>query len=276
MLTVAVHRDVAIEQHIELGRVVALDRKCGADRQLLHPERRSEIVSLLIRAAGDEADAFQFRSVHVRLPARSEVVHPVGRRDRRYRPGWLGPGVREACVPAVFGEQLVVGAEFDQPTVVDDGDPVGALDRAEAVGDDDRRPARVSRSSACSTSARCRGRGSTSPRRAPAPPGRPAPPGPATPAAARRPTDVTRVRAPRSSSPSGNSSNRSTDTDRLERPDEVVVGGVGLGHAKVVGDRAVEQEPLLRHDDDALPQRGQRGVAQVDARRTRTVPTIGS
>ena len=54
-------------------------------------------------------------------------------------------------------------------------------------------------------------------------------------------------------------------TDRVERGPHVVVGRVRAGDAQVVGDRAVEQEALLGHDDDALAQRRERRVAQIDA-----------
>ena len=47
--------------------------------------------------------------------------------------------------------------------------------------------------------------------------------------------------------------------------EHLVVGGAGAGEADVLEDRAVEQEPLLGHDDDPLAQRPLGGVAEVDA-----------
>ena len=56
---------------------------------------------------------------------------------------------------------------------------------------------------------------------------------------------------------------------------QVVVGRVGPCDADVVGDRAAEQESLLWHDDHPVPQRGERGVAEVDATE-RDDPSVGS
>ena len=53
--------------------------------------------------------------------------------------------------------------------------------------------------------------------------------------------------------------------DRGQRVAHVGVGRPGAGDPDVVGDRAAEQEPLLRHDDDPLAQLVEVGVAEVDA-----------
>ena len=63
--------------------------------------------------------------------------------------------------------------------------------------------------------------------------------------------------------------------DRVEGVVDLVVGGARPGEADVVADRAVEQEALLRHDHDALAQRPQRGVAQVDAGERAPSPRSG-
>ena len=64
--------------------------------------------------------------------------------------------------------------------------------------------------------------------------------------------------APRSctsvSSPSANAANRASSSSASIAAWISVVGRVGLCDEEVVADRAAEQEALLRHDDDALPQ----------------------
>ena len=52
--------------------------------------------------------------------------------------------------------------------------------------------------------------------------------------------------------------------DRGERVAHVGVGRIRPRDAHVVGDRAAEQEALLGHDDDALAQLIEVGIAQVD------------
>jgi hypothetical protein len=53
--------------------------------------------------------------------------------------------------------------------------------------------------------------------------------------------------------------------DRLEGALDVVVRGVGPREPHVVGDRAREEVPLLRHEDDPAAQLREADVAQVDA-----------
>ena len=52
--------------------------------------------------------------------------------------------------------------------------------------------------------------------------------------------------------------------DRGERVAHVGVGRAGARDADVVGDRAAEQEPLLGHDDDAVAQLIEVGIAEID------------
>ena len=63
--------------------------------------------------------------------------------------------------------------------------------------------------------------------------------------------------------------------DGVEGRHHLAVGGAGAGEADVLEDRAVEQEPLLGHDDDPLAQRPLGGVAQVDAG-VADGPSVGS
>jgi len=48
-------------------------------------------------------------------------------------------GVVQFGVVAALGHQVIVGAFFDDPTVIHDDDAVGILDGGQAVGDDDGR-----------------------------------------------------------------------------------------------------------------------------------------
>ena len=59
--------------------------------------------------------------------------------------GWLRSQADARAAYAAEGDQFVVGAEFGQPAVIDDGDAVGTAHRREPVGDDDRRASRHQR-----------------------------------------------------------------------------------------------------------------------------------
>ncbi len=129
------------------------------------------------------------------------------------------------------------------------------------------------RSMACSTSSSVPGSRLTRwPRRAPAAPGRPARPGPATRVASPPPRAASRARAPRCRVPGAAPQNRSSTPTAAQRLVDLGVGGVAPGDADVLADRAVEEEALLGHDHDPLPQRPLGGVAQVGRRRSVTAP----
>src|SRR5262249_4672609 len=67
-------------------------------------------------------------------------LHPwvdTGRRSRRRRleaaPGVLRPDLEHGCIAAPEGEQLLVAAVLDHPTLVDEHHPVGSHGGGEAV-----------------------------------------------------------------------------------------------------------------------------------------------
>ena len=172
------------------------------------------------------------------------------------------------------GDQLVVGAELDEAgrgRRRRSGRPAGP-----STGGGRRRSRcgpRISRSMApLDRRPRCPGRGWTSPRRARAPPGRRARRGPATPAGARPPTAASPARGPRCRARRGRPAKRSQAPIGRDRGVDLGVGRARPRQADVVADRAAEQEALLRHDDDALAQRGHRGVRAGRRRRSATVP----
>ena len=153
---------------------------------------------------------------------------------------------RPRGVAAAEGDQLVVGAELDEPGVVDHRDPVGAAHRRQAVGDDDHRAAlhqplerlldhglgagvEVAVASSSTSTA-----GSTSAARA-------SDTSCFSPADSREPRSRTSV-----SSPSGSAAKRSSTPIARERRVDLVVGRRRAGDADVVADRAAEQEALLR------------------------------
>ncbi len=80
-----------------------------------------------------------------------------------------------------------------------------------------------------------------------------------SPAESREPRSRTSV-----CSPSGSSAKRSRTPMASRASSTSCVGGAGPGQPDVVEDRAVEEEPLLGHDDDPAPEASDGGVAQVD------------
>ena len=185
------------------------------------------------------------------------------------------PCVVHPRIGAAGSNQLVVGTVLDEPAVVEHEHPVGAGGGRQTVGDRDRgapcgqlvegRPMRTSvsastdevASSSTSTS------GSTS---EPAPARR----ADAHPPTAARRAGRPRCRARRAASPASRSRSRSTMAcSRSARL------SVGPGEAEVGGDRAVEQERLLRHDHQPLAQLGV-GDCVSGTPPTRTVPIVGS
>ena len=65
--------------------------------------------------------------------------------------------------------------------------------------------------------------------------------------------------------PSGSDSKRLARADLIESVQHGLVGGLRIGEAHVVGDRAAEEVPLLREHHDPVAQRLERRVPQVDA-----------
>ena len=195
-------------------------------------------------------------------------------RISRHRGQTAGPGGVQGGVGGRRRDQVVVGAQLDQPP------PSTTPTRSARSAVDSRwaitttvRPS-MSRSTRLRPAPRCRGRGWTSPRRARAPPDRPGPPGPATRAASRRRTAGCPL-AHLGVEALGEQGEALAGADRLEGGIDLGVGGPRPGDADVVADGAVEQEPLLRDDHDPPPQR--RSVA---SRRSTppnsTDPSVGS
>ena len=148
-------------------------------------------------------------------------------------------------VAAVGGEQFVVGSDLGDATVLDEGDPVGAADRREAMGDDqgsavthrrverrldqrlvlvvemaggfvEHHDARVLQQQPCDR--------------------QPLLLAAAEPVAALTDDRVVAV---------GERSDRVVDPSGLRRVDELLVGGLGIGVTQVVADRLVEQVRVL-------------------------------
>ena len=171
-------------------------------------------------------------------------------------------------------EQLVVGADLDDPPRVEDGDAVGVADRREPVGDDDRRAAGQRRSSAClhlhlavvvEVARRLvedhHGRILEQE------------PGDGHPLLLTAREAVAAV-ADDGVEAVGQGGDRVEDAGGAARLDELLHGRVRPGVAQVVADRVVEQVGVLGDDADRRPQRAQRQVAHVetvDAGRRRRV-----
>ena len=194
---------------------------------------------------------------------------PAGGRPGRASAGGLagGPGGGEGGVAAAAGRPARRGcrARPGAPSV-DHGDRSARSDGRQAVGDDDRRAAlHQPLERAARPAPRCRGRGWTSPRRAPAPPGRPARRGPATRAASRPPTGASPARGPRCRA--RREARRSARSTPIAASAASTSSSVAPARARRTLSRIVplNRKPSCGHDDDALAQRGQRGVAQVDA-----------
>ena len=174
------------------------------------------------------------------------------------------PGLVQGGVGPAARHQLVVRSELDQLAAVDHADEVGPLGGRQPVGDHDHGPAleqpvdrRLDQRLGAGVEARGRlvehehrriGERGPGQRHELLLAGR-------QPAAPLAHLGVEAV---------GQHGEAVVGADGTQRVVDLGVGGVGPGQPHVVADGAVEQEPLLRDDHDAPPQRRERGVAQVD------------
>ena len=191
---------------------------------------------------------------------------PLSARPRGRSGGELaGPGAVEARVRATELEQLLVGAALGDPPVLEDDDPARPPDRRQAVGDDDRGPADEQPLEALldpllGPDVDVRGRlvEDQDPRLGEQRPGE----GDDLPLAgrerrcrARRP----RCRAPRAAPRSAARRRPSRSASMISSRDRA-----GPPERDVVGDRAAEQEALLRHDPEPAAERLRVELADVD------------